>query len=219
MLSPFFLKVSLIGATSVLYLLIALSVLSVGIILERLWFYHNVAKGLAAFRQTVRLAAASGRWEDIRKYAEERMGKSSGGCPRDMETGVVSSLAASRVSMTTSTAPKALEELASDGMIRGKLAWEEHLVILATIGSNAPFIGLFGTVLGIIKSFHSLSEQAGSGITTVTAGISEALVATALGILVAIPAVVAYNLFQRRIKSALSEAEALKSYLLGRILS
>ena len=54
--------------------------------------------------------------------------------------------------------------------------------MLATIGNNAPFIGLFGTVLGIIKAFHDLSQQAGAGAQTVTSGISEALVATAIGL-------------------------------------
>jgi hypothetical protein len=121
-ISPFFLKVSLIGAASVLYFLVALSVISIGIILERLWFYHTVSRGLPEFRETVRLAAENGRWEDIKKYAEERQGKFRGALPLDMDTGLVSSLATARVS--TKTAPKALEEFAADGMIRGKLAWD-----------------------------------------------------------------------------------------------
>jgi biopolymer transport protein ExbB len=114
-------------------------------------------------------------------------------------------------------APDVLTEVAQDPVMRTRLKWEKNLAVLATIGSNAPFIGLFGTVLGIIKAFHDLSQQAGAGATGVTAGISEALVATAVGLLVAIPAVVAYNVFQRRVKSALGEAEALKSYLVGKL--
>lgn len=66
---------------------------------------------------------------------------------------------------------------------------------LATIASTAPFVGLFGTVLGIINSFHSMSETGSGGLSTVSAGISEALVVTAFGLLVAIPSVALYNYF------------------------
>lgn len=111
-----------------------------------------------------------------------------------------------------------LEQLARDALLRSKLAWEKNLSILATIGNNAPFIGLFGTVLGIIKAFHDLSQQAAAtGAQGVTSGISEALVATAVGILVAIPAVFAYNMFQRRVKNAVAQAEALKSFMVGKL--
>jgi biopolymer transport protein ExbB len=100
--------------------------------------------------------------------------------------------------------------------VRSKISWDKNLSVLATIGSNAPFIGLFGTVLGIIKAFHDLAHQA-TGAQVVTEGISEALVATAFGLLVAIPAVVAFNFFQRKVKSAVAEADALKSYLIGKL--
>jgi biopolymer transport protein ExbB len=74
---------------------------------------------------------------------------------------------------------------------------QKRLMILATLGNNAPFIGLFGTVLGVIKAFHDLHVQQGSGIKVVMGGVSEALVATAMGLLVAIPAVIAYNAFSK----------------------
>jgi len=77
------------------------------------------------------------------------------------------------------------------------LCGQKRLTILATLGNNAPFIGLFGTVLGVIKAFHDLHLQHGSGIKVVMGGISEALVATAMGLLVAIPAVIAYNAFSK----------------------
>ncbi|MCX4242159.1 MotA/TolQ/ExbB proton channel family protein [Paraliomyxa miuraensis] len=94
-----------------------------------------------------------------------------------------------------------------------KVRLERNLSFLGTLGANAPFIGLFGTVLGIIKAFKDLAESGlqpgGETSTEVMAGISEALVATAVGLLVAIPAVVAYNIFQRRVKRTLGEAESL----------
>lgn len=77
---------------------------------------------------------------------------------------------------------------------------KKSLWILGTIGSSAPFLGLFGTVVGIIKSFHSISETGKSGFAVVAAGLSEALIATAFGILVAVLALLAYNYFQVRLK-------------------
>jgi biopolymer transport protein ExbB len=84
--------------------------------------------------------------------------------------------------------------------LQEKAAAERGLVFLGTLGNNAPFIGLFGTVLGIIKAFQDLATSHAQGPSAVMAGISEALGATAVGILVASPAVVAYNLCQRHIK-------------------
>jgi biopolymer transport protein ExbB len=90
------------------------------------------------------------------------------------------------------------------------------LGVLATVGSNAPFLGLLGTVLGIIQAFGELASESGN-TAAVMASISEALVATAVGLFVAIPAVVAYNTFSRRLKFILTESEVLLNlYLAGR---
>ena len=77
---------------------------------------------------------------------------------------------------------------------------EKGLGILATLGSISPFIGLFGTVVGIIKSFNALSVQDSSNYTMVMSGIADALIATAAGLLVAVPAVMFYNYFMKRLK-------------------
>jgi biopolymer transport protein ExbB/TolQ len=71
--------------------------------------------------------------------------------------------------------------------------------VLATIGSIAPFVGLFGTVIGIMKSFHFIGETGAGGFAVIAAGISEALVATALGLGVAVVAVAFYNYFEARL--------------------
>ena len=84
-----------------------------------------------------------------------------------------------------------------------KLLLEKRLGILATFGNNAPFIGLFGTVLGVMQAFHDLGKSSEFGVRVVMEGISEALVATALGLFVAIPSVIAYNYFVRKIKTIL----------------
>ncbi len=81
---------------------------------------------------------------------------------------------------------------------------EKSLTFLATVGSNAPYIGLFGTVLGIMKAFYDMSNATDAGQQTVMAGISAALIATAAGLLVAIPNIVAYNYFQKQVKSIIA---------------
>jgi biopolymer transport protein ExbB/TolQ len=174
-------------------------------------FYRKASKGLKDFRRQIRGAAAEGKLEAAIQLAETRAKQSATRSP-DLEAEMTLALLSH-----SNRKPEVLTEVAQDAVMRARLEWDRGLSILATIGSNAPFIGLFGTVLGIIKAFHDLSQQTLTGTQTVTSGISEALVATAVGLLVAIPAVVAFNFFQRRVRSALSEAEALKSYLIGQI--
>jgi biopolymer transport protein ExbB len=99
------------------------------------------------------------------------------------------------------------EDSLSIALSEEKVILESRIAILGTLGSNAPFVGLFGTVLGIIHAFHILAMNAKGGPTIVMAGISEALVATALGLFVAIPAVAAYNYFVRYMKKIMVESE------------
>ena len=171
-----FLAFTLHGATWVLWLLIALSVISLAVMLERLWYFraHRVCRRQLA--------------SEIRTLLQE--GDEHG------EAG-----AATCIEMTA-----AIE----GAKTRERLRLERRLPFLATLGSNGPFVGLFGTVLGIIKAFHDLAATqgtAGAGASTVMAGISEALVATAIGLLVAIPAVVAFNYFSRRVRVRMAEVD------------
>ena len=89
------------------------------------------------------------------------------------------------------------------------------LGLLATIGSTAPFIGLFGTVVGIINAFHSIAATGSGGMSAVSGGIAEALVSTALGIFVAIPAVVAFNHFTGKIETFHVEMNRASSQLVN----
>jgi biopolymer transport protein ExbB len=202
---------SLIGAEWVLYFLILLSVISIALIFERVRFYRQATRGLSDFRRQIRASANNGKWDEAKKAAEARANAAKAGS-KDLEAEMTFAL----LDQGRST-PEVLSEVAQDAVMRARLEWEQNLSVLATIGANAPFVGLFGTVLGIIKAFHDLSQQQGAGAQTVSSGISEALIATAIGILVAIPAVVAFNFFQRRVKAGLTEAEALKSFLIGKL--
>lgn len=113
----------------------------------------------------------------------------------------------------------AVEDHLSASLIRERGILERRLIILGTLGNNAPFVGLFGTVLGIIKSFNDLAVTGSSGVSVVMAGISTALVATAFGILVAIPAVIANNYFHNRLDDLTSSAERLSRLVLSHLHS
>lgn len=93
-----------------------------------------------------------------------------------------------------------------------KPRYEKFLGFLATVGSNGPYIGLFGTVLGIMKAFNDMGASS-SGGSSVMAGISSALIATAAGLMVAIPAVLAFNFFSRQVKSIFTNLESCKELL------
>lgn len=98
-----------------------------------------------------------------------------------------------------------------------KARMEQGIVFLGTVGSNAPFVGLFGTVLGVIRAFRDLSLETDQGAAAVMSGISEALVATAVGLMVAIPAVVAFNYLTRQVKSVMTNSSALNEQVLLRL--
>lgn len=98
---------------------------------------------------------------------------------------------------------------------RVRVDLERNLGVLATLGNNAPFIGLFGTVLGIIRAFSDLARNQGGGAAVVMSGISEALVATAVGLVVAIPAVIAFNIFQGRVRRILARVDATAQLVLA----
>jgi biopolymer transport protein ExbB/biopolymer transport protein TolQ len=93
---------------------------------------------------------------------------------------------------------------------------EHRLISLATLGNISPFVGLFGTVIGVMRAFEAISRTGSGGLGTVSAGIAEALVATAAGLFVAIPAVTAYNYFVSRVKACATEMDAAASELLTR---
>jgi biopolymer transport protein ExbB len=115
--------------------------------------------------------------------------------------------------------PESVEEVIAGTLVFEKSQAERGLLILGTVGSNAPFIGLFGTVLGIIKAFHDLAAAQSEATEAVMAGISEALVATAIGLMVAIPAVILYNTFQGKVKNAMNKSQSLSHLVLAKLKS
>ena len=187
----------------VLWLLLGLSVASIGVMIERAVFYA---------RHTVDID-----W--LRRELGELLGQ------RDFAG--ATSLLEQHDSLETNVVlfglrdhpkgPESVEDLLSGATQKEKERYEQRLNFLATVASNAPFIGLFGTVLGIIRAFKDLSGNMTEASSTVMSGIAEALIATAVGLLVAIPAVVAFNLFKAKVKRATNNTHLLSRVLLSEL--
>ena len=92
---------------------------------------------------------------------------------------------------------------------------ESAVPFLATTGSAAPFIGLFGTVWGIMNSFRAIAKEKSASLVFVAPGMAEALIATAIGLMAAIPAVMAYNYFVRKVRVLSSEMESFEKDFLN----
>lgn len=198
-----FLAFSLLGAEWVMWLLVGISVVSVAIMIERLRFFH--ARRVVDVDQMIR---------DFRGFA------SRGDVEAALEKyGHVAAIEVAVGLAGVREAPRG-PEAAAEAMIgvkaRGRHELERNLAFLGTVGNNAPFIGLFGTCIGVIKAFHDLSKNSQDS-NAVMAGISEALVATAVGLLVAIPAVVMFNYFQRRVRTAVTNADSLAHEVLAQL--
>lgn len=113
--------------------------------------------------------------------------------------------------------PEALEKLLETQETRARESLERGAQFIGTVGANAPFLGLTGTVLGILAAFRQMAQQGGGGAEVMSA-IAGALVATAAGLLVAIPAVVLYNLIKARVKKTVNALGEIRSLLLARSL-
>lgn len=202
MLEQGMLQFALLGAGWVLWLLVILSVVVLAISLERAVFLLLDATDRGALARAVKGYLEGGDPADFRKQVGGMKGFEARILAAGLEVGDKGSVA--------------MERAMSGTAIAEKMRMERGLSVLATVGSNAPFLGLFGTVLGIIQAFHDLAKDTTEASTAVMAGISEALVATAVGLLVAIPAVVLYNVFSRWVKTRLSRGESLADLVLAR---
>jgi len=195
------LGITLLGTEWVLWLLIVLSVVSIAIMIERLFFFSKMRIDFQRFSNDLVKSLIDNDIDGAKRICESKMA---------LETQVVLKGLAYR-----DRGVKAMEESMEGFLIGEKQALDRGLMILGTLGNNAPFIGLFGTVIGIIMAFNDLASNPAGGPSVVMAGISEALVATAVGLIVAIPAVIAYNAFSRTVKRHYANAEAVMRLVLS----
>jgi biopolymer transport protein ExbB/biopolymer transport protein TolQ len=201
----YLLKIALLGSSWVLYLLLVLSVLSIGAMAERWWYFRKRSDG------------------------EDELGEKLVDCLAKGDTaGAEKLLAASptiEAELLRSTirwasgGPDALAAAVESALHKKRKELERGMTLLGTLGNNAPFIGLLGTVIGVIVAFADLADgQNKVAMDRVMGGIAEALVATGVGLFVAIPAVIAYNIFQKKIGDVEENVRGLATQL-GAFLS
>ncbi|MCG3205847.1 MAG: hypothetical protein KCHDKBKB_02570 [Elusimicrobia bacterium] len=194
-MSEIFKKLALIGDVWVLWILLGASVVSLGVIFERWWTFRRNRINFPRFLDELGRRFDSNDVAGARKLAQEFHSVEA----RVAFAGIIN----------FQKGPASIEESMTSRLVLERGQLEKNLIVLGTLGNNAPFIGLFGTVLGIIKAFNDLAMSGSSGVSVVMSGISSALIATAFGILVAIPAVVANNYFQTRLRRISSNAQSL----------
>ncbi|HXT95471.1 MAG TPA: MotA/TolQ/ExbB proton channel family protein [Polyangia bacterium] len=188
------------GSSWILYLLLGLSLAAVAIMLDRIWFFVQERTPHAALAAALAQLGKSGAAAALAKLAGKR----------SMEAAVARACLAHAADGVA-----AVEERKAGAIEEERVRYERRLAFLGTLGNNAPFVGLFGTVLGIIRAFHDLAGSSLQGTQAVMAGIAEALVATGVGLLVALPAVAAYNVFTRRVERTVSASEVLAHQILA----
>lgn len=192
------------GASPIMWFMIFLSLVSISVMLERALFFRSIAEDVEVIAR--RLSALLGAADYDGALALMRSSPSA-------EAAVV--LAGL---LDAPRGVRAAREAMAGAAALQRKRLERRLGYLGTLGSNAPFVGLFGTVVGVVMAFEELGAGDGSTANAaVMASIAEALVATAIGLAVAIPAVAAFNAFQRRIKGIAYDTDALAHVLLAHL--
>jgi len=182
-----------------MYILLLCSVLSVTVIIERLLFFRKARVEHIGFMKKLADFLVRGDVPAARDFCSK-------------EKTPLAKVAKAGLDMEGRSAEKIANSMDRQISIEVK-GLEQFLSVLGTIGSTVVYIGLFGTVLGIIRSFQQIAQNAagGGGMDTVIAGIAEALICTATGIFVAVPAVIAYNLLTKRVENFATDMELVAS--------
>lgn len=189
-------------ADVILWILVIASILSIAMILERFFVLSKVSRQNKTFRSMANELIQS---QDLSKL--DSLAQDAGSLPqRALSYGL---------KHVKTNGSKGLEEIFTSFTIIEKPRLEKFLNFLATVGSNAPFIGLLGTVMGIMKAFNDLAQNSAAGNEVVMMGIAHALVATAIGLFVAIPAVIGYNYYQKMVRDTVATIEVAKELCLS----
>jgi biopolymer transport protein ExbB len=184
-------------AKSVVVILFIMSAWSLGVMIDRVLMYSAARKQSRVFVQQVAGALREGKLDEAISIAERNK--------KSHIAKVVATGLSEFQSASAQVTEAEIVEAAKRGLDRSiaivHADMKRGLSGLATVGSTAPFVGLFGTVIGIINAFKGIEAEKATGLSAVAGGISEALVATALGLLVAIPAVWAFNYFINKVEA------------------
>ncbi len=185
------------GAEVILWIMLALSVLSIATILERLFSLRQTAAASKKIKLRLKEVLQSNNLSELEELSKDRDSLEGRGLSYGLRH-------------VKENGANGLAEIFNSYALIEKPPLERSLNFLATVGSNAPFLGLLGTVLGIMKAFKDLSANVTAGNEAVMLGIAEALISTAVGLVVAIPAVIAYNYFQKQVKGHMQSLESVK---------
>ena len=184
-------------AKAVVFILFILSAWSLGVMIDRALMYSAARKQSRVFVQQVAGALREGKQDEAISIAERNK--------KSHIAKVVATGLSEFQSASAQVSEAEVVEAAKRGLDRSiaivHADMKRGLSGLATIGSTAPFVGLFGTVVGIINAFKGIEAEKATGLSAVAGGISEALVTTALGLLVAVPAVWAFNYFTNKVEA------------------
>jgi biopolymer transport protein ExbB/TolQ len=195
---------ALTGGDWVIWGLLLCSVIAVATIIERAMLLKRETEDFDAVRAAMmRELESEGGLSGFEKVASRHHGASA----KILKTAL----------RHAGESAEGVEDLLVAASLEERARLEKRLLVLGTLGNNAPFVGLFGTVLGVIKAFHDLGANSGAGPEVVMQGLSEALIATAVGLFVAIPCVVAYNYLNKKVKDLLSGTEALGRFVMAHV--
>lgn len=196
---------AMLGAEWVMWLLVLLSVVVLAIVLERAYYLIASRDDVDGIKADLLKKLRGGDVDGARKRLK---------ASRSFEARI----ALAGLEAANDGSASAEECMAGESGL-AKLAMERNLAFIGTVGNNAPFVGLLGTVIGVIGAFHELDQSGGQVSSGLMSDIGEALVATAIGLLVAIPAVAFFNLFVRIIKARLGRGDALGHDVLAHLKS
>lgn len=191
--------VSHLGTGWILWLLIAFSVIGTAIVIERGVCYWTTLDDIPKLSDALLPLIRDRNWGKAARLLSESP---------SYEARVAAA------SLHQPNAESADQHMQSASEL-ARLELERHLGFLGTLGSNAPFVGLLGTVIGIVNAFRQLDASSGALTEGLMSEIGEALIATAAGLLVALPAIAAFNLFRRVVQTRVTRADALRRSVLG----
>jgi biopolymer transport protein ExbB/biopolymer transport protein TolQ len=206
-------NVGLFGG-AVMCCLVALSFFSLAVIVEKHRRFRSAMRQSQMFKPAFKNFLRGG---EVKKLIGALSLHEKSHVAQVVSAGILEYESVRQTERDPSTSLELVQSVVRDTMSETLIQLKWGLGFLATIGSTAPFIGLFGTVVGIINAFRSIAATGSGGMSVVSGGIAEALVSTALGIFVAIPAVVAFNHFTGKIENFHVEMNRASSQLVNRL--
>lgn len=190
-----------LGTQWILWLLVSLSLVGLAIIVERSVYFLTSRGDIKVITQEVKSLMNKQRFQELRLRLADWN----------------SPAALVAVAALDGNGPEESSELMLGAAEQARLDMDRFLAFLTTVGSNAPFVGLLGTVIGIVKAFQELDHSGGALTDGLMNEIGEALIATAVGLLVALPAIAAFNVFRRVIQSRMAETEVIRHLIVAKL--